>query len=93
MNVGVHVSIQIIVFYRYIPGMGLQDHMITHMDFPGGSVVKNLPASTGDIGEVGWEDPLEEKMATHSSILAWKIPWTEAPGELQSMGLQRTGHS
>ena len=54
--------------------MGLQDHMITHMDFPGGSVVKNLPASAGDIGEVGWEDPLEEKMATHSSILAWIIP-------------------
>ena len=38
------------------------------------------------------EDPLEEEMATHSSILAWRIPWTEDPGRLQSMGLQRVGH-
>ena len=41
---------------------------------------------------LGQEDPLEEEMATHSSILAWKIPWTEEPGGLQSMGLQRVGH-
>ena len=41
---------------------------------------------------LGWEDPLEEEMATHSTILAWKIPWTEEPGGLQSMGLQRLGH-
>ena len=40
----------------------------------------------------GWEDPLEKGMATHSSILAWKMPWTESPGGLQSMGLQRVGH-
>ena len=39
-----------------------------------------------------WEDPLEEDMATHSSILAWRIAWTEEPGVLQSMGLQRVGH-
>jgi len=39
---------------------------------------------------LGWEDPLEEEMATHSSILAWKIPWTEKPGRLQSMGLQES---
>ena len=55
-------------------------------DFPGGSVGKNPPASAGD---VGWspsrEDPLEKEMATHSSILAWKIPRTEEPGRLQSM--------
>ena len=53
--------------------------------------VKNLPASqetqVRSQGQVG-----EEKMATHSSILAWKIPWTEEPGRLQSMGLQRVGH-
>ena len=42
---------------------------------------------------LGWEDPLEEKMATHSSILAWKIPWTEKPGRLQSIGLQSFGHN
>ena len=53
---------------------------------PDGSVVKNLPASEG---EMGWEDPLERGMAAHSSILAWEIPWTEGPGGLQSMGLQK----
>ena len=41
---------------------------------------------------LGWEDPLEKEMATHSSTLAWKIPWTEEHGRLQSMGLQRVGH-
>ena len=41
---------------------------------------------------LGWEDPLEKGMATHSSILAWRISWTEEPGGLQSMGLQRVGH-
>ena len=59
-------------------------------------MVKNLPASAGDVGDVGrslgWEDPLEKGMATHSSILAWSIPWTEEPGGLQSTGLQRVGH-
>jgi len=42
---------------------------------------------------LGWEDPLEKEMATHSSILAWKISWTEEPGGLQSMGSQRVGHN
>ena len=42
---------------------------------------------------LGWEDPLEKKMATRSSILAWKTPWTEGPGGLQSMGLQRVRHN
>ena len=41
---------------------------------------------------LGWEDPLEEEMATHSSILAWEIPWTEEPGRVQSVGLQRAEH-
>ena len=41
---------------------------------------------------LGWEDPLEKEMATHSSTIAWKIPWTEEPGRLQSMGLKRVGH-
>ena len=52
-------------------------------------VVKNLPANAGD---QGWEDPLEEEMAVHSGILAWKIPRTAEPGRLLSMGLQRVGH-
>ena len=56
--------------------------------------VKNLPASLETLVQsLGWEDFLEEEMATHSSILAWNIPWTEEPGGLQSMGLQRVGHS
>ena len=54
-------------------------------------MVKNLPANAGDIRDAGSiprsEDPLEEGMATHSSILAWRIPWMEEPGGLQSMGL------
>ena len=44
------------------------------------------------VRSLGWEDPLEEEMATHSRILAWKIPWTEEPGGLWSIGLQRVGH-
>ena len=52
-------------------------------------MVKNLPAKQEILG---WEDPLEKGMATHSSILAWKNPWTEEPGGLQSMGSQRAGH-
>ena len=44
------------------------------------------------VQSLGLEDPLEKEMATHSSILAWEIPWTEKPGGLQSMGLQRAGH-
>ena len=59
-------------------------------------MVKNPPASAGDARDMGstlgQEDPLEKEMATHSCILAWKVPWTEEPGGLQSMGLQRVGH-
>ena len=63
------------------------------LDFPGGSVIKNLPANVGDPGSISsWEDPLEKEMATHSNILAWRIPWTEEPGGLQTMGSQRAGH-
>jgi len=62
----------------------------TGVSFPGGSVVKNPPASAGEAGWVpgflGQEDPIEKEIATHSSILTWKIPWAEEPGGLQSMG-------
>ena len=55
--------------------------------------VKNLPAmQENQVQSLGWEDPLEKGMATHSIILAWRIPWTEDPGGLQSMGLQRVRH-
>ena len=65
--------------------------------FPGGSGVKNLPATQEtqqekQIRSLGWEDALEQEMATHSSTLAWKIPWTEKPGRLQSIGSERLGH-
>ena len=59
-------------------------------------MVKNPAVNTGDIRDesqsLSQEAPLEEEMATHSSILAWRIPWTEEPGGLQSIGSQRVGH-
>ena len=56
-------------------------------------MVKHLPTMRETrVWSLGWEDSLEKEMATHSSTLAWKIPWTEDPGRLQSMGLQRVGH-
>ena len=64
--------------------------------YPSHSVVKNLPAMQEtqemQVQSLGSEDPLEKEMATHSSILAWRIPWTEEPGGLQSIGLRRVGH-
>ena len=57
-------------------------------------LVKNLPAMWETwVWSQGWEDPLEKRTATHSNILAWRIPWTEEPGRLQSMGSQRVGHN
>ena len=62
-------------------------------DFPGAQMVKRLLAVWETwVRSLGWEDPLEKEMATHSSTLAWKIPWMEERGRLQSMGLQRVGH-
>ena len=56
-------------------------------------MVKNLPAmQETQLQSLGWEDPLEKGMAIHSSILAWRIQWTEEPGRLQSMGSQRVRH-
>ena len=59
-------------------------------------MVKNPPANAGDIRDMGsipgWENPLEKGMATHSSILAGRIPWTEDPGALQFMGSHRVGY-
>ena len=79
-----NVSSMLIYFVTTVPG------------FPGGSVVKNLSATQETqetwVRSLGREDPLEKEMATHSSILAWKIPWTEEPGRLQSTGSQRVGH-
>ena len=63
------------------------------MGFPGGPVVKNLPVmQETKVWSLGWEDPLEDGMATHSSLLAWETQWTEEPGRLPSTWLQRVGH-
>ena len=63
------------------------------LDFPVAQMVKNLPAmQKTQVRSLGWEDLLEKGMTTHSSILAWRIPWTEEPGGLQSMGSQRVRH-
>ena len=57
-------------------------------------MVKRLPAMQETrVQSLGWENPLEKEITTHSSILAWKIPWVEEPGRLQSMGSQRVGHN
>ena len=70
------------------------------MVFLGGTIAKNLPTNAEDTGDKvpslvnprSQEDPLEKEMATHSNILPWKIPWTEEPGGVQSMRLQRVEH-
>ena len=72
-------------------------HFNIHKVFQGASLVaqmvKRLPAMQETwVQSLGWEDALEKEMTTHSSTLAWKIPWTEEPGKLQSMGLQRAGY-
>ena len=59
--------------------------------FPGDSVVKNVPANAGDMGSIpGLGRSLEKEMATHSSILGWRVPWTEKPGGLESLELQES---
>ena len=71
-------------------------YICTLICFPGGIVEKNPPANARDIGDtvqsLDRKDPLEEKMAPHSSTLPWRIPWTDEPGGLQSMGSQRVGN-
>ena len=88
-----HCSSQKFLFDSLLPTFGhLGPFMTNSRGFPGGSVVKNPPANAGDVGDMcsilGPEDALEQEMATHSSILAWKIPWTEEPGRVRAMGLQ-----
>ena len=66
------------------------------LGFPGGAEDKAFACNAGDLGLIprsGREDPLEKEMATHSSILAWRIPWLEELGGLQSTGSQRVGHN
>ena len=90
------------ILYLYINGIKQQDPLFIYKllylssDFPDGSSVKNLPAMQ-ELQEtwvrfLGRKDPMEESMATHSSILTWRISWPEEPGGLQSIGLQRVRH-
>ena len=64
-----------------------------HMGFLGGSDGKESACNAGELGSIHGKIPLEKGVANHSSVLAWTFPWTEEPGGLQSMGLQRVGHS
>ena len=80
-------------WFREIPWRRAWQPTPVFSGFPGGSDGKESAHNAGDLGSIpGLEDPLEEGMATHSSILAWRIPWTEEPGGLQSMGWQRVRH-
>ena len=75
---------QNIRFYKWRP---IRNKIFMNGGFSGGSAVKNLPAMQEMwVQSLGQEDPLEKEMATHSGTFAWKIPWTEKPGRLQSMG-------
>ena len=73
-----------------------EDQLSTWWSFPGDSALKNLSAMQESqemrVRSMGWEDPLEEVMRNHSSILSWRIPWTEESSRLQCMGLQRVKH-
>ena len=72
----------------------LYNRVFLSLGFPDGSAVKNPPVlQEMQVRSLGCEDPLEAGMATHSSNLAWRIPWTEEPGRLQSIGSQRVRHN
>ena len=76
--------------------MGFKVHYDNHISLASlvAQIVKSPPAMQETrVRSLAWEDPLEKEIVTHSSILAWGIPWTEEPGGLQSLGLQRVGHS
>ena len=79
---------ELLVYYGIGPIWGL---LTFHWSSPVAQLVKNLPANAGNTRDVGREDSVEKEMATHSNILAWKIPWTEEPGWLQYMRLERAG--
>ena len=78
---------------KFLISLSLSLAFILCLGFPGSSDGKASDYNAGDLGSMpGREDPLEKEMANHSSIHAWKIPWTKESGGLQSMGWQRVGH-
>ena len=81
-------------FHKWLKDRGRIREDLSKYSFPGGSDGKASACNAGDrVRFLGREDPLEKEMAIHSSTLAWKIPWTEKPDRLQSMGSQRAGHN
>ena len=94
-NEASHKKWHIVLFHLYeMSKVGNSVVVESRLAFPGGSVAKNLLVmQETQVQSLGWEDPLEKGMATHSSTLAWSIPWTEEPGRVQSIGSQRVGHS
>ena len=97
MNVDIQIPIQVFAFIHFFWVYTQKWNCWIIWSFDPVSlvaqVVKNLPAiQETQVRSLGQEDPLEKEMATHSSILAWKIPWVEEPGGLQSMGSQRVEH-
>ena len=90
-----------IIHWRYTINFGLVNYNTNLIDITPFFVIvlpvsngKESACNAGDLGSIpGQEDPLVEEMATHSNILAWETPWTEEPGRLQSMGLQRVRHN
>ena len=87
----VHREVGLGTLYLQCVSGSVFERDLQRMGFPGGSMVKNLPAKQEtEVRSLGWEDPLEKEMATHSSTLAWEIPWTGKPGGQQSMGSQKS---
>ena len=94
-SVGTSLVVQWLRLCTYNVRMALALHLVAAflLGFSGGSESKTLPTMQDPwVRSLGWEDPLEKGMATHSSILAWRIPWTEEPVRLQTMGSKRVGH-
>ena len=96
MNFYMHTSVTVLLklhtpfWLVYLFGLGVR--LFQLRGFPCSSVGKESACNGGHLGSIlRWEDPLEKEMATHSSVLAWRIPWTEEPGRLQSTGLQESG--
>ena len=90
------VSVSVAHFVSILSGCIIAARALYHLsqDFPVAQTVKNLPVMQETwVLSLGWEIPLEKGMAIHSSILAWRIPWTEEPDGLQSMGSQIVGHN
>ena len=89
----VHICVQISPSYNDISHIGLGVHPTTVWASLVAQIVKNLPAmQETQVWSLSWEDLLEKEMATHYSIVAWRITWTEKPGNVQSIGLQRVGY-